>query len=194
MGREGGDRVLGVFTQSWGKRVDPLGEVLTFLGPTELDDLVVFRVEHSGKIARDVVVEIEPGLGIGAPGVFGFEKKFPEKSNVGGAAGLEFALRDPGAAEARDFSIAGNFDGIAGDPVDPGVADFLRDSRKILAKGLNCVGDVGEAAGVDLPMGELAGQVGVNVRDLGRRVRTWLSSATTMATARSEPGTCTTLP
>src|SRR5579862_4071250 len=165
--REGGDRVSGFFTQSWGKCGDSFEKVLTFLGPTELDDLVVFRVEHRSKIARDVVVEIEPGLGIGAPSVFDFEEKPPEKSNVGGVARLEFSLLDPGAAEARNFAIAGDFDRVAADPVNPGIADFLRDGRKVFAEGLNRVGDLGEAASFDLRIGELAGQVGVNVRDVG---------------------------
>ena len=85
--------------------------------------------------------------------------------------GLEFAGSDPRTAEAADFAIAGNFDRIAGDAVDPGVADFLSDGGQVVAKGLDRVGDFGKTGGSDLGVRELAAQGGVNIRDLGRRVR-----------------------
>ena len=103
--------------------------------------------------------------------MLGFEEEPAEQRDVGRVARLEFAAGDPGAAEAGNFAIAGNFQGIAGDPVDPGVSDFLSDGGKVFAEGLNRVGDFGEAGGGDLRIGELTAQVGIDAGDFGGRVR-----------------------
>ena len=103
------------------------------------------------------MVEVEPGFGVGTPGVLDLEEEFAEEVEVGGVAGVELAAGDPGLAEADDFAVAGYFEGIAGDAVDPGVSDFVGDEGEMGGEGLDGVGDGGEAGGADFRTGEAFG-------------------------------------
>ena len=58
-----------------GRKCSDSGEkILALLLPARLDDLVVLGVEHRGQIFGNVVFKIEPGFGVGAPGVFNFQE------------------------------------------------------------------------------------------------------------------------
>ena len=68
------DRLLRFLLQRRRQRSDALQQVVALLFPAELDDFVVLGVKHRLEVARDVVIEVEPGLGVGTPGVLGFEQ------------------------------------------------------------------------------------------------------------------------
>ena len=80
-------------------------------------------------------------------------------------------LRDPGLAKPGNLAVAGDLHGIAGDPVDPCIADFLGDDREVTAVGLDRIGNFGEAGGDDSGVGKLTAEIGVDVYDLLRRMR-----------------------
>ena len=133
-----------------GEGGEAIDQVLALLVPTELGDGVVAAVDGEGEVFGGVVVEVKPGFGVGAPGVLGLEEDVAEQGQVGCIAGLEFALFEPGEPEAGDFAISGDFEGIAGAAVDPGVADLLGDDGEVGAVGLNGVGDFAQVGGDDL--------------------------------------------
>ena len=66
---------LRLLAQRRGKRGDSGEEVLALFLPAKLDDLIVLGVEHRGQIPRDVVIEIEPGLCIRAPGMLNLQSR-----------------------------------------------------------------------------------------------------------------------
>src|SRR6185369_1764569 len=62
------------------KRGDRGEKVLALFLPAELNDLIVFGIEHRRQIVRSVVIEIKPSFGVGAPGVFNLQKQMTEQS------------------------------------------------------------------------------------------------------------------
>lgn len=114
-----------------------------------------------------VVVVVEVGLGVGAPGVFYGEEETAEELAVRGVAYGKFLARDPLLAEAGDLAILGDFGWVAGDAVDPCVADLLSDDGEVVAMGVDGEGEVGERGGLDGGVGELGAETGVDGGDLG---------------------------
>ena len=122
-------RCLRLLAQWRGKRGDPGEEVLTFLLPAELDDLIVLGLEHRSQIARDVVIEIEPGLGIRTPGVLNLQKQMTQQRDVCRITHDKLSLSQPVLAQPRDLAVPGELQRVAGDAVDPGVSDLAGDYR-----------------------------------------------------------------
>src|SRR6266404_6886401 len=83
---------LSLLTQLRGKGGDPGKKVLTLLLPAKLDDLIVLGVEHRSQIAGDVVIEIQPGFSIGAPGVLNLQKQMTEQSDICGITNGKLSL------------------------------------------------------------------------------------------------------
>ena len=102
-----------------------------------------------------LVVEVEPGLGVGAPGVLGLEEHVAEEGQVGGVADLEDPRGEPcHRAGGASFAEARNFERIAGAAVDPGIADLLGDDGQVAAMRSDGVGDFRKVGGGDLGVGK----------------------------------------
>src|ERR1700691_1102004 len=69
-----GDSRLRLIPQRWRQGCDSSEKILTLLLPAELNHSIVFCAQHRRQIAGSVVIEIEPGLRVCAPGVFHLQK------------------------------------------------------------------------------------------------------------------------
>src|SRR5271167_3455159 len=115
---------------------------------------------------RRVVVKVEPCFGISSPGVLNLKQQVTKESEVGGVARLKFLLRKPCLAEPRYLTIPGQLERIAGNAVDPGVADLLLHRRQVGLKRFDRIGDLSEVGGDDLSVGKLMFQVSTGFYNL----------------------------
>ena len=78
---------------------------------------------------------------------------------------LNLPPADPSVAETADFAVTRDFERVAADAVDPGVADFLRDDGKRGGMRLDGVGDMSEIGGADFGVGEMLPKIEINGGD-----------------------------
>ena len=130
-------------------------EVVAFFLPAELDDLIVLRIDHRGKIAWCVVIKVQPGLGIGAPCMLNFQKQVAEQCNIGRVAESKVPVSQPALPQPRNFAIACQFQRIAGDTVYPRVANLVGQHRQRGAVRLNCIRNLGQVRRNDCALGNL---------------------------------------
>ena len=100
-----------------------------------------------------------------------------EQGQVGCVPGLKGSLGNPGVAQAGYFAIAGNFERVAGNPVNPGIADLLGHNGQAGAMRSDGRAHLGEGCGGDFGAGEAALKIGVDGGDFIGRVRAAVVSA-----------------
>src|SRR5713226_9374351 len=83
-------------------------------------------IEDGAKVFRLVMVVVKIRLRIGTPGVLRRERESAQEGEIGRVSDLELSVRDPLAAQAGDFAVAGQLNGIAGHPMDPRIANLFR--------------------------------------------------------------------
>ena len=184
---QGGQRLI---TQRRRQRGNPIEEILALLLPTGLHHLIVFCVQHPGQIVRGVVVEIEPGFGIGAPGVLGLKKDVAQQSHIGSVAGMKFLLREPGLAKPRNLTVPGKLKRITRNTVDPRIPNLLLHAWQVAPVRLDGIRDLTEVGGDNPGIGELAVQIVADLKDLCRLV----GAAVVPSHHDPEPGTRATAP
>ena len=135
------------------------------------------------------MIVVQPRFRIGAPSVLCLQSDRTQQRNVCGIADAEFSLRNPGAAKPGNFTIASDFERIAGDAVGPGVANFLRNNWQLVSVGLDGIRNLRQAGGVNVRIRKAMAKFGIDPDDFIGRVGTGVVVRTSMTTARSEPGT-----
>ena len=65
----------GLAAQLIGKRCNAVVDIGAFLHPAMGDHFVVWLIQHRRQCIGRVVIEIQPGLGVGSPGMLGSEAK-----------------------------------------------------------------------------------------------------------------------
>ena len=89
------DGVVRLHMQSLGQRGQPIRKVLPLLLPTELGHRIVAAVDRKGKIFRRQVIEVEPGLGVGAPRMLRLHQHAAQHGHIGRIARLDLSVRNP---------------------------------------------------------------------------------------------------
>src|SRR5215469_319294 len=121
---------LCLLTQRRRQCIDACKEILPFLFPAKLNDLVVFCIEHRCQIFWRIVIEIQPCFCIRAPSVLNFQEQISEQSYVCWVANRKSSFSDPALAQACDLAKSRKLERIARNTVDPRVSNFLCQHRK----------------------------------------------------------------
>ena len=129
--------------------------------------LVPRRPQFGGRV--DVLVA-QHGLDVAPPGVLRREDQ-PGQSRPGPPRRpLSASRRQPLPAQAAEFAVTGDLDGVAGAAVDPGVADLLRHQGHRARYGASAAATAFRLEATSARAGELPFQLGIDGLDLVRRV------------------------
>src|SRR3984957_15326145 len=112
-------------------------------------------MQHLSQIVGRVVIKIQPRFCISPPGVLNLKQDMAKESEVRSIAGLKFLLRKPCLAEPRYLAISGQLERIAGNTVDPRVADLLLHNSQVRLKRFDRIGDLSQVGGDNLSVGKL---------------------------------------
>ena len=139
------------------QRGDPGEEVFALLLPAELDDLVVLGVEHRGQIARECSDRNRARSWCPCPRCAQPPEADDEaKQHRSHHRPQTFSDDNQPWRKPRDLAISGKLQRVAGDTVDPCVADFAGEHRQRSAMRLDRIRNLGQARGSNLGIGKLA--------------------------------------
>ena len=118
-----------------------------------------------------VVIEVQPGFGVGSPGVFGCQSKFREKCEINSIPHLQLARMNPFGSQPKDLAISREFHGITRHAVNPSVTDFLRQNRQGALMRLHGIGDLGQVRSSNRSLRKLLSQICIDLSDFFHGVR-----------------------